>query len=73
MSDPVTGLSISLQNMKGALQVMKYYQRESGDLTLQAFIESLQATYNSNVGTAAVAGMASAAAQSANGLDGSGN
>lgn len=73
MSDPVTGLSISLQNMKGTLQVLKYYQRETNDLTLQTFITSLQSTYNSNVGTAAVEGMRSVAAQSADGLTGSGN
>lgn len=73
MSDPVTGLSISLQNMKSTLEVLKWYQRATNDLTLQSFITSLQTTYNSNVGSAAVEGMRSIPAQSADGLTGTGN
>ena len=73
MADPVS-VSISLANMHGVLQTLKAYQRNSGDLTLQSFITSLQATYNSNIATTPTApGMSSIVAQSADGLTGSGN
>lgn len=73
MSDPVS-VSISLANMHGTLQCLKFYQRMSGDTTLSSFITSLQSTYNSNIATTPTApGMASIPAQSADGLTGSEN
>lgn len=72
MADPFS-LSISLQQAKCALDSMKFYQRMTNDLSMSAFITSLQASLNSNIGTTAPVGYSSAPAQSAVGVTGSAN
>lgn len=52
MADPLS-VSLSLAQINQILECIKYYQRTSGDSSLDATLQSLQTSLNANINPAA--------------------